>query len=82
MKILPYRLNFLAMGTDGLTSVCIEQTTNKAYAGFFKPFDAYLQQQPTMTDINKELKNFLQSSRLNARTQDDKSLLIARWTDD
>jgi serine/threonine protein phosphatase PrpC len=77
--IVPHSIKFLAMGTDGLTDVCLEQKNLTPHANFFKPFDDYLSNQPSPKESQQELESFLVSEKLNARTQDDKSLLIARW---
>lgn len=80
--IIPQGIQFLAMGTDGLTDVCLKQKTMEPHPNFFKPFDVYLETRPFPEEAQKELAAFLGSDKLNARTQDDKSLLIARWVRD
>lgn len=82
VSIIPTPIEFLAMGTDGLADVCLEQKPMKPHANFFKPFDDYLESYPAPEDSQHELEAFLSSEKLNARTQDDKALLIARWMHD
>jgi hypothetical protein len=70
---------FLCAATDGLERVAIRLQDWKPYAPFFKPFEACLRQLPTQAEQQEYLKTFLESERLNAKTDDDKTLLVCLY---
>jgi hypothetical protein len=70
---------FLCAATDGLERVAIRLQDWKPYAPFFKPFEACLRQLPTQAEQHDYLKTFLESERLNAKTDDDKTLLVCLY---
>jgi Protein phosphatase 2C len=77
------RPRFICAATDGLESVAIRQRDRTCFAPFFHPLREYLQElaQP-LPDVpagnaDQYLLDFLQSERLNQRTDDDKTLLLA-----
>ena len=70
---------FICAATDGLEKVAIREKDWLAFPPFFKPLEDYL-----ITTENPEIENsylihFLDSERLNARTHDDKTLLLCRY---
>lgn len=75
-------LNFVALATDGLEHVAIDNRLNEAHIGFFKPFDTFLTDQPDGATIDTELQNFLSSKRLQQRSNDDRTLIIAKYIED
>lgn len=74
--------DFLALGTDGVSSVAIDPYQKIAHEGFFSPFQEYLSTQPFEDELEGELKKFLNSERLNKKTEDDKTLLVALYKED
>ncbi|MEI8321267.1 MAG: PP2C family serine/threonine-protein phosphatase [Alphaproteobacteria bacterium] len=70
---------FLALGTDGISGLSIDARLKQGFKGFFSSFEEYLLTRPSQEKIHQELKNFLSSDRVNAKTEDDKTLLIAQW---
>ncbi len=68
----------LALFSDGLQSLALEYASRSAYAPFFEPFFAHLERSPDADDaIAAELRDYLGSDGVNARTDDDKSLVLA-----
>ncbi|MEB3228919.1 MAG: PP2C family serine/threonine-protein phosphatase [Synechocystis sp.] len=72
-------VTFIAAATDGLESVAIKQRDWTAFPPFFQPLEIYLQETPDPEQEPDYLENFLTSERLNQRTQDDKTLLLAYY---
>lgn len=67
----------VAVLTDGLLNLSIEEKSNTPVAKFFQPLfnvvDAATSRQQATTILN----NFLQSEQINRRTDDDKTLVLA-----
>ena len=66
----------LALFTDGMQRLALEMPAGKPHAGFFTPlFDGL----GTLAegDAERELAAFLNSPRVSARTDDDKTLVVA-----
>jgi hypothetical protein len=72
-------INFVAIATDGLEHVAIDHRTKEAHIGFFKPFDLFLKDKPSKKVINSELEKFLKSERLQQRSNDDRTLFVAKY---
>jgi hypothetical protein len=71
---------FLCAATDGLERVAVRLHDWQPYAPFFQPFEACLLQLPTAVEQYSYLKTFLESERLNAKTDDDKTLLVCLYS--
>jgi hypothetical protein len=70
---------FICAATDGLERVAVRLHDWYPHAPFFAPFEACLRQLPTQTERDLYLKTFLESDRLNAKTDDDKTLLACLY---
>lgn len=77
-RVINDPIDFIAVGTDGLEEVAIHRAKKKLCPGFFKPFDAYLASNPSQEELDTELLAFLSSDRLQARSRDDRTLLVGR----
>lgn len=75
----PDPITFICAATDGLEKVAIQQRDWSAFPPFFQPLEIYLQATPNPEQEPDYLDNFLNSDRLNQRTQDDKTLLLAYY---
>ena len=73
------RIDELALLTDGLQSLALNYQAQAAHAPFFRPVFAPVRAAPPghSIDLSTALASFLGSSRVNARTDDDKTLLLA-----
>jgi hypothetical protein len=68
----------VAVFSDGLQGLALEYETKTPYAPFFTPFFDYLETSLKPNDeIERELCAYLESGSVNARTDDDKSLVLA-----
>jgi len=71
--------SFICAGTDGVERVAIRFQDWTAFPPFFEPLEAYLEEESGPEPEDTYLVNFLTSDRLNARTDDDKTLLLCRY---
>jgi hypothetical protein len=69
-------VNRIAILTDGLQSLCINEATNIPYDPFFMPFFHAMDQILDTTEVSQQLTHFLASERICARTDDDKTLVV------
>lgn len=69
----------IAMLTDGIQRIALDYKLQDAHAPFFRPMFEALRQVNEATVLEEGLKKFLTSDEVNKRTDDDKTLLIARW---
>jgi Protein phosphatase 2C len=68
----------IAAFSDGLQNLALQYETKSPYEPFFAPFFAYLETAPkTDAEVEDELRAYLDSPSVNARTDDDKSLVLA-----
>ncbi|MFM1843592.1 MAG: hypothetical protein RLZZ490_2335 [Cyanobacteriota bacterium] len=72
-------VSFICAATDGLETVAIKKRDWSAFPPFFQPLEIYLQETADPEQNPDYLDNFLNSDRLNQRTQDDKTLLLAYY---
>jgi hypothetical protein len=70
-------INAVAALTDGLQNLCIQNNTNEPFIPFFTPFFDAIQKSMDVVASSQELHDFLDSERICAKTDDDKTLLIA-----
>lgn len=68
--------HFIAAATDGLENVALKQPDWLPHAPFFEPFDRFVADAPPSDRLGGEIKAFLGSDRLDARTDDDRTLLL------
>jgi hypothetical protein len=68
----------VAVFSDGLQNLALRYDTRTPYEPFFAPFFAYLASATKPdAEVEDELRAYLDSPALNARTDDDKSLVLA-----
>lgn len=73
------RIDELALFSDGLQGMVLDQRTRRAHARFFEPmFSAVRREVPGRSaSLCRALQSFLGSRTVLARTDDDKSLILA-----
>lgn len=78
---LSARADKVAVFTDGMQRLALNMATNTAYAPFFAPFFRILAMASEGQEdhLQVELAQFLQSTAVNERTDDDKTLALAHW---
>ena len=79
VKVLSGEQEFICASTDGLEKVAIRLHDWKPFPPFFKPLEEYLQETANPGEEDKYVEDFLNSERLNSRTDDDKTLLLCLW---
>jgi hypothetical protein len=75
--VLPKPCDFICAATDGIQNVAVRLSDWSPFGPFFLPLEEYLRETDNPEDNDQYLMDFLNSDRLNARTDDDKTLLIA-----
>lgn len=67
----------VAVSTDGLLPVLIDQRQNRPHLPMFSMFFDAMQSCADETEISERLSEFIRSEQVNQRTDDDKSLVLA-----
>ncbi len=67
---------FICASTDGLERLAIRISDWTPFTPFFEPLEQYLRETDNLEKSDEYLMNFLNSERLNARTDDDKTLFL------
>ncbi len=69
----------VAVFTDGIQGLALDYAEKQAYQAFFEPMFDALRRTPEegLSTLNDQLGSFLDSERVNARTDDDKTLILA-----
>jgi len=80
---LSARLEKVAVFSDGIQRLALNMAANTAHAPFFMPFFTCLAAATAgqEDDLQAKLALFLQSPAVNERTDDDKTLALARWVE-
>jgi hypothetical protein len=72
----------VALFTDGLQMLALNYASRTAHAPFFRPMFQALRGAADVADLMVPLRQFLDSPAVNARTDDDKTLILASRTGD
>ena len=67
----------VALLTDGLQRIALDYSNRTAFSGFFQPLFARLRAEAQPNNLREPFHQFLDSSRVNDRTDDDKTLVLA-----
>ena len=67
----------IAMLSDGLQRLALNYAQRTAHPEFFTPMWQQLRRHPKVTVLQQQLHDFLRSNKINARTDDDKTLVLA-----
>lgn len=69
----------VALFTDGIQNLVLDYRTKTAHAPFFMPLFAWLRPRPMgfSEELSRSLAVYLNSEKINARTDDDKTLILA-----
>jgi hypothetical protein len=77
IEIVPRRVSELAMMTDGLQMLALDFKGARVYDRFFEPLFRTVRNNPNEESLRTSLLEFMDSKRVNERTDDDKTLLLA-----
>lgn len=81
VKVLEKSCSFICASTDGLEKVAINFKDWQPFPPFFNPLEEYMKETAETEEDDQYIIDFLNSERLNARTNDDKTLLLALLTE-
>jgi hypothetical protein len=81
VEILARKVSDLALLTDGLQMLALDFTMARVHERFFTPLFKALRTGPSEETLRMSLLDFMDSKRVNDRTDDDKTLLLATRTD-
>ncbi len=70
-------VNDLVMFSDGLQRLALNQERKEPHDAFFRPLVYHVRTTEHPEELEAELESFLSSGRVNDKTDDDKSLIIA-----
>lgn len=70
---------FICASTDGLERLAIRMSDWTPFTPFFQPLEQYLRETENLEKSDEYLMSFLNSERLNARTDDDKTLFLCLY---
>jgi hypothetical protein len=73
----PIAPRFVAIFSDGLQRLALQMPEADPHPGFFSPLFKFVSETTEPSSAEDQLKTFLQSPRLRARTDDDTTLLLA-----
>lgn len=71
------RIDEIAVFTDGLQRIALDLKTLTAHQPFLRPMFAPLRRNDFSPALNDRLIDFLKSDKINERTDDDKTLILA-----
>jgi hypothetical protein len=78
ISIMPAPATGVALFTDGLLPLALNLAHNRPHAPFFNPLFAFVEHSDEEAQASEQLAAFLATPRVNARTDDDKTLVLAR----
>lgn len=67
----------LILFSDGIYPVAVDYKTNQPHEPFLMPMIAPLRNSIEVNGLNEKLENFLSSPKLNEKTDDDKTIILA-----
>lgn len=78
-EVRPALVNEVALFTDGLQNLVLDYGARSAHSPFFAPLFAWLRPRPDgfSNELSESLAAYLNSEKINARTDDDKTLILA-----
>jgi hypothetical protein len=76
-RLIEERVEDLILFSDGIAAVAINHQNNQPYEPFLMPMIAPLRNGNSTNGLNQKLENFLSSPRINAKTDDDKTIILA-----
>jgi len=75
--LYPAPVHELALLTDGLQMISLDYGIRQAHQPFFAPLFSRLRAEGNSEILSPLLTDFLRSEKVNARTNDDKTLILA-----
>ncbi len=76
-KLIEESVEDLILFSDGIYAVAVDYQTNQPHEPFLMPMIAPLRNGSAPNGLNEKLENFLSSPKLNEKTDDDKTIILA-----
>ena len=76
IRVLAESSKSAAVFSDGLLELALNISANAPYSPFFKPLFVFIEHVEQEQEAQNQLATFLNSERVNARTDDDKTLIL------
>jgi hypothetical protein len=77
IEIVPWQVDEIALLTDGLQMLALDFAQARVHGPFFAPLFRTVRSGPDEETLRASLLEFMDSRRVNDRTDDDKTLLLA-----
>jgi len=79
VELRNHSVDEVALFTDGIQNLVLDYRTRTAHAPFFEPLFAWVRPRATgySAELSEALSVYLNSAKMNARTDDDKTLVLA-----
>lgn len=78
IQIWPFPVTHAAFFTDGLAMIAMDVAKDQPHTPFFEPLFTFIEHAENRALAAEQLTQFLSSARVNARTDDDKTLLLVQ----
>jgi serine/threonine protein phosphatase PrpC len=78
VRVYSEKVEGVAVFTDGIIELAMNLSTNKPFEPFFNPLFKFVESVKTQDEGNRLLSDFLNSDRVNSKTDDDKTLVLAK----
>ena len=75
--VVEERIEDLILFSDGIFAVAVNYLENKPHEPFLMPMIAPVRNGNVLNGLNEKLENFLSSPKLNEKTDDDKTIILA-----
>lgn len=76
-KLIDEPVEDVILFSDGVAAVAVDFAANRPHEPFLMPMIAPLRQAGAAAGLNEKLENFLGSPKLNEKTDDDKTIILA-----
>jgi serine/threonine protein phosphatase PrpC len=76
-KLVEEKIEDLILFSDGIYAVAVDYQNNKPHEPFLMPMIAPLRNGAGNNGLNEKLENFLASPKINEKTDDDKTIILA-----
>jgi hypothetical protein len=75
--LIEEKIEDLILFSDGIFSVAVDYQSRQPHEPFLIPMMAPLRSGNPLNGINEKLENFLSSPKINEKTDDDKTIILA-----
>ncbi len=76
-ELIEKRIEDVILFSDGIAAVAVDYQTNQPHEPFLMPMIAPLRNGNASNDLNEKLEKFLASPKINEKTDDDKTIILA-----